>query len=114
MRASRPASQPPTSSEGGRPLAAGTLEVMPWVRSLLRREQPRGRIGTFPRARRAVEPWSVLEPAADGADRLLGHELGPGVEVGGRDAAVDLQIELHHGPEALQERLLAQRPGEIA
>ena len=34
------------------------------------------------------------------------HELRARVEVRGRDAAVDLEIELHDGPEALQERLL--------
>ena len=33
---------------------------------------------------------------------------------GGGDAAVDLEIELHHRPEALQERLLAERAVERA
>src|SRR5439155_15462624 len=57
---------------------------------------------------------SVLEALADLVDRRLGHELGAGVEVGGGDAAVDLQIELHHRPETLQEGLLAERAGEGA
>ena len=51
-------------------------------------------------------PVSVLEPLADLVDVRLGHQLGAGVQVGGGDAAVDLQVQLHDRPEALQERLL--------
>src|SRR3954471_14473411 len=54
-------------------------------------------------------PGSVLEALADLVDRLLGHELGAGVDIGGGDAAVDLQVELRHWPEALDERLLTER-----
>src|SRR6185312_13411227 len=57
---------------------------------------------------------SVLEALADLLEILFGHQLGAGVEIGGGDAAVDLQIELHHRPEALQEGLLAKRAAQVA
>src|ERR1700722_282918 len=62
---------------------------------------------------RASRP-SVLEALADLVDILLGDELSTGIEVGGRDAAIDLEVKLHHRPEALQEGLLAVRGGERA
>src|SRR3546814_2185517 len=57
---------------------------------------------------------SVLVPLADLVDIRLRHQLRPGVQVGGGDAAVDLQVQLQHRPEALQERLLAERAVEVA
>src|SRR3954470_4419112 len=57
---------------------------------------------------------SVLEELADVADGVLRHELRARIEVGGRDATVDLQIELHDRPEALEERLLAERAAQVA
>src|SRR6476619_1351149 len=57
---------------------------------------------------------SVFEALADLLDRVLGDQLRPRVEIGRRDAAVDLQIELHHWPESLEEWLLAERAGEVA
>src|SRR5262245_3790957 len=77
----------------------------------------RGRACALPRCTGWIEPpqrRSVLEALADIADGILGHELGARVEVGRRDAAVDLQIELHHRPEALQEGLLPKSAGQIA
>src|SRR6476661_7090362 len=47
----------------------------------------------------------VLVALADVADIGLGDELGLGVEIGRRDAAIDLQVELHDRIEALQEGL---------
>ena len=73
----------------------------------------RGRAPALPRQVSAASR-SVLEALADVADRLLRHELGARVEVGRRDAAVDLQPELHDRPEALQEGLLPERAGEVA
>ena len=56
----------------------------------------------------------VFEALADVAHRLLSHELSARVEVGRRDTAVDLEIELHYGPEPLEERLLAKGTGQVA
>src|SRR6187397_107571 len=56
----------------------------------------------------------VFEALADLLDAVLGDELRPCIEIGRRDAAVDLQIKLHHRPETLEKRLLAERAGEVA
>src|SRR5215213_8272839 len=65
--------------------------------------------------RYTIHPTSlVLEALADLGDALLRHELSARVEIGGGDTTVDLQIELHHRPEALQEGLLPERAGQIA
>src|SRR6185436_16326530 len=57
---------------------------------------------------------SVLEALADLLEIFFGHQLGTGVEIGRGDATVDLQIELHHRPESLQEGLLAERAAQVA
>src|SRR5262245_1626743 len=57
---------------------------------------------------------SVLEALADLCNIILRHELGACVEIGRRDAAVDLKIKLQDRPEALQEGLLSQRTGQVA
>src|SRR6185436_521520 len=84
IRTSSPSSHPPTSWAGMRPILACTLSD--------------------------IGPQAL----ADVFDVSLGHQLRPGVQIGGRDAAIDLEIELHHRPEALQERLLAERAGQVA
>ena len=65
-----------------------------------------GRARALPPVGAPIGLSSVLEAAADLLDVLPRHELGARVEVGRRDAAIDLQIELHDRPEALQERLV--------
>src|SRR5204863_689789 len=56
----------------------------------------------------------VFEALADITHCALGHELSAGIEVGGGNPAIDLQIELHDWPEALEEGLLPERSGECA
>ena len=74
---------------------------------ILRSREAPGRAKALPRRSRSRR--SVLEALADFVDVVLGHELGAGVQIRGRDVAVKLQIELHDRIEALQERLLSER-----
>src|SRR5262245_59432521 len=72
-----------------------------------------GKARSLPHGFQTFEPKSVLEALADFFDIILRHELSARVEIGGRDAAVDLQVKLHDRPEALQERLLTKRAGQV-
>src|SRR6185369_8756788 len=56
----------------------------------------------------------VFEALANLCDVLLRHQLGTRVQVGGGNAAIDLQVKLHDRPEALQEGLLSQRTGQVS
>ena len=136
MKRRRPISQPPTSWAEGRPARCRGREggVGDEARSVMVNRAMNPRVGQHGEAEargRAAGPTrdfaapspdrgeidvdrSVLEALADLVDRVLGHELGARVEIGGGDAAVDLQVELHHRPEALQEGLLPERARERA
>src|SRR6478735_8314874 len=107
MKMISPTSQPPNISTGRRRrgTAGGADSAMDMLEAVLRP-------AAMPAGRRAGA--SVLEALADSRDVVLRHQLGAGVEVRRRDAAVDLQVELHHRPEALQEGLLPERAGERA
>src|SRR5271165_4759829 len=112
MITSRPTSHPPNKSVEPRPLSIGRVTAV--VALMGSAAQSISGLGDAQEARsRPAHPGSnarlVFEALADLVDVLFGHELSPRVEVGGGNIAVKLQIELHHGIEALQERLLAER-----
>src|ERR1041384_7126547 len=117
IRTSSPSSHPPTSWGGIRPNRDCALSDMDAQEFTQGNEDSMAREGMIPPAMQdsaATATGSVFVALAALLDRVLGHQLRPGIQVRGGNAAVDLEIELHDRPEALQERLLAERASQVA
>src|SRR5437763_1980365 len=110
----RPTSQPPISSIGSRRRAGGAGAVAATAIEAGGGLGQRSGGSAEASPARVPDARLVLEALADGADAILRHHLGARVEIGGGDAAIDLQVELRHRPEALQEGLLPERAAEGA
>src|SRR5271165_6147147 len=117
MITSRPTSHPPNRSDEPRPLSIGRVTafvaLMAWAAQSRSGFRDARDVSGGP-AHPGSDARLVFEALADLVDIVLGDELRSRVKVGGGDVAVDLQIELHHRIEALQERLLAKRTHQRA